>query len=288
MRSIVPSAVHRFQDSLDQLELEIRQAQTVLRRDLALMQADRLKREREEAAERQRQAAASSAQQGTEQQPESAAQPSSENKEPEPANNDVAADQANEEKTDGGNADRQVPPIETASAAAPDPLFDGTPATGMAQDTFDFDAMFGDSTGGGDNADTAGNGETSNFDLNYNANDNEPSLLRDLEAFAKGDTGGNNDQNNTNPTLDFNMADLPDLSNNPPGEAQPQPNTTKPEESTITAQDQPAQPTENNTNNDNAANEDMMMTDNLDDLFNVEYENPEQTAFDEAFFGFGE
>ena len=41
----VTAASERFHDSLDELETEIHQAQTVLRRDLALLRADRKKRE---------------------------------------------------------------------------------------------------------------------------------------------------------------------------------------------------------------------------------------------------
>lgn len=279
MKSILSTAFARFHDSLDQIEMELRRTQTVLRRDVALMQADRLKREREEAAERQRLAAKKSAVQQT----ESADALSTANDQPESTTKVPTTEQPQPEQADPSNAAKPPPAISTSSAPAPDPLFDGTPATDTAQDTFDFEAMFGDISGGGDHAavDDNGNGDTSNTDHHFNLNDSEPSLLRGLEDFAKssGDGGaaGGIDQTNTNLTLDFEMPDLHDTSSTQP---ENQPATTKPAEPTSTTQGQTAET--------NGSNVDMTMNDDLDDLFNMDYENPETTEFDNAFFGFGE
>jgi hypothetical protein len=286
MKTFMPTALGRFQDSLDQLETEIRLTHTVLRRDLALMQADRLRREREEAAERQRLAAASSAKKNAVQQIESVHVPPTADTKPDPSTEDTSTSQTNPEQTDTSNTAKPLPPISTSSAPATDPLFDGTPATDTAQDNdFDLEAMlFGDIGGGGDNAHTQdnGNAESSNTDLIFNLNDNEPSLLRGLEDFAKssGDSGagGSADQSNTNLTLDFEMPDLPDLSASQPDN--PPTTTAKVEDSSSTAQEQPTQ--------NHANNADIAMNDDLEDLFNMDYENPETTEFDNAFFGFGE
>jgi hypothetical protein len=91
------------------------------------------------------------------------------------------------------------------------------------------------------------------------------------------------------------MPDLPDMNTStepiPPTEppapvkvATP-PTTTQPVAETTTT----IPPTDDAANND-TVNDDLlgdMVTDNLDDLFNMdEYENPEQSSFDDAFFNF--
>lgn len=286
MKKAVPAALDRFQDSLDELESEVRQAQAVLRRDLALLQADRLKREQAEAAERQRLATESSAKKNV----------APKTEEPAPTTN--APEVKKEESAKEGEsplpdvqpskpkeAPEPPPPIETTAEPAHDPLFDPTPATGNAQDTeFDFDALFGDPLGdnseaaGADNTDSQGDvNMDGTADLNFNledSGDSGPSLLRGLEDFAKGGDDDTATQSRTNIDLDFAMPDLPDL---PSTE---QPSAAKPEDTSTTQQ-----PTDDGENADLLT---TMEADGLDDLFNMDYENPETTEFDDAFFGFGE
>jgi hypothetical protein len=294
----MPTAMDRFQNELDELDNDIFQAQVVLRRDLALLQADRQKREQAEAAERQRMLAAESSAKNkppakpdppnpivvTAPKPVVVAAPKVSPPLPTPqATNTtskptqpIAPSELEREK------EEQPKPIPTASVplpAAPPPV-DDTP-TATAQDSeFDFEAMFGDSLddikGDGD----ANNQEdmamdTSGPDLNFTIDDSGPSLLRGLEDFAKSsdDEVAAAGQSNTDPDLDFSMPDVPDVP------------TIQPVEPPSAAK--PVEPTTSQQFTDNT-NFDTMATDDLDDLFNMGYENPEATQFDDAFFGFDE
>jgi hypothetical protein len=283
MKRAVPAALERFQDSLDELQSELNQAQAVLRRDFAELQADRLKREQAEAAERLRIAAESSAKKN--------APPPKE--EPAPALSAAAVKQEEDSKEDDKELaqpaaepeamevkDEGPPQISTVADSKPehDPLFDPTPTTADNAE-FDFDAMFADTLGdtsGADNTDAQGDVNMDvSADLNFTVDDSGPSLLRGLEDFAKSDD--NAGQDTTNLDLDFAMPDLPDLSTTT---QPPPPTTSKPEEDTTTQ-----------TQTDNGDSGDLMNTmgtSDLDDLFNMDYENPENTEFDNAFFGFDE
>ncbi|KAF2005587.1 hypothetical protein P154DRAFT_518349 [Amniculicola lignicola CBS 123094] len=274
MKRTIPAAFERFHDSLDELEMEVRQAQAVLRRDLALLQADRIQREQAEAAERQRLAAASSAKKLAPVRPEPAAAP------PEPlaAQPKAAAEQlppTEESSTAEKKAAELPPPIATNDVPERDPLFDPTPTTGNPQDTeFDFEAMFGDSL---DDVGDASNNQdvdmdASGADLSFTMDDSGPSLLRGLEEFAKAGDEGTGD---TNMDIDFAMPDLPDL-----GTTQPPPQPTAPKVESPPAVQPPPPPAET------ADQFDTMATDSFDDLFNMDGE-PESTEFDDAFFGFG-
>jgi hypothetical protein len=285
MKRAVPAALDRFQDSLDQLEGELHQAQAVLRRDLALLQADRLKREQAEAAERQRLAAESSAKKNvTRKDVEPPPKPTESVPKPQDSTKETETAKVEEQPAALERADEPPPPISTAAAPPTerDPLFDGTPTTANAPDhEFDFDAMFEDighvATDANNNND--GNNDTNNQDdinmgdardLNFSIEDSGPSLLRGLEDFAKSSDDGAAGQASNSLDLDFAMPDLPDLPTNPP----PAQLDSKPAE----------QVQQDTSNNDTT----MMTTDDLDDLFNMDYENPETTEFDNAFFGFDE
>jgi hypothetical protein len=285
LERVAPVAHDRFSAALDQLESQVRQAQTVLRRDLALMQADRLKREREE-AERARLAAATIARRNgvatkEDVTPRAAATAS------EPA---ISTTQAKTSPQDAKpsvdhHAKESPQAISTSDAPPDDAGHADATATATAQDEFDFDAMFGESLGDGgedqEHSHDEGNANQDNSasDLNFNLDDQGPSLLRGLEDFAKsGDDDGVKTEQGGGMKMeewDTSMPDLPDLSINQES------NTANPvkNEGTSTAQ-QPAQ---------NSDNGDVVMgNDDLDDLFNMDYENPETTEFDNAFFGFDE
>ncbi|ORY09951.1 hypothetical protein BCR34DRAFT_602413 [Clohesyomyces aquaticus] len=302
MKRSVPLAMERFQGALDELENELHQAQTVLRRDLALLQADRIKREQAEAAERQRLAAESSAKKNVVEKEEVAIKDA-----PAAATDSEAATQdlvppstADPQPAALERAQSPPPPISTAAAPIGDPLFDGTPTTANPQDAeFDFDAIFGDSV-----MDTAGDASNEHGDIDMHdsgadlhfslddpgplddhvqADDSGPSLLRGLEDFAKvgddtatGQSGGNLD-------IDFSMPDLPDVTTDQPATHE----EPKPAETATVSADQ--QPTDTGDNTDMLNTMDTMPVDNLDDLFNLDgYDNPENTEFEDAFFGFGE
>ncbi|KAF2710111.1 hypothetical protein K504DRAFT_251448 [Pleomassaria siparia CBS 279.74] len=284
IKRTMPAAFERFHNSLDELENEVVQAQAVLRRDLALMQAERIKREQAEAAERQRLLAAeSSAKKKSPVRTEapkpvvvaptiSPPQPTPTSK---PAQLEAPPADAKREKEETS----QAPPIASVPAPPPLPVVEETPA---AQDEFDFDAMFGDSMD-----DIKADEDTSNNqadvdmdapgpDLNFTLDDSAPSLLRGLEDFAKSsdEEVSGTGQANTDLDLDFPMPDIPDVPTSQPPPAQPPaPKPTEPTTSQLT---------------DNADMLDTMATDDLDDLFNMDYENPEETQFDDAFFGFDE
>jgi hypothetical protein len=323
MQRAVPVATERFHDALDELENEVRLAQVVMRRDLALLKQDRKRREtaaKEKEAEKARLAAESRNVGAVEQQQAPTVEKVSTPAQPEiPA--EAEPEKENEpEKTQEREEVHVPPPIDTLieTTTERDPLFDGTPTTANPQENeFDFDAMFGDAMDtSGDNTNQDDLMDTSgNMDFNF---DEGPSLLRGLEDFAKDsdDDNTNSAQTASNMDIDLSMPDLPDLSTGieapPPNDpttttkvATPQPPTTQPAPiepsttttattTTISNNDTAGQdpPTNVDTTNQDTttANDDLMggmMTDNLDDLFNMdEYENPEQSSFDDAFFNF--
>ncbi|KAF2689250.1 hypothetical protein K458DRAFT_427458 [Lentithecium fluviatile CBS 122367] len=279
LKKSVVVANERFHDSLDVLEAEIRQAQTVLRRDLALLKADRKKREaaaKEKEAEKARLAAESSMKKIT---------PPTKEESPVPP----AATQSDKPATSTGEPPSLKREMEKMPPSAPEP---SAPAEDVQMENadidttnnpdtdFDFDALFGESvmdSAGDDENNQEINMDTSGPDLNFTLDESAPSLLRGLEDFAKAGDDDNGAQSNANGNLDmdFTMTDVPDMHNHQSSE---QTSTSKPVEDTN------VQPT---TTNDDL-NLDTMTTDNLDDLFDLDYENPEATQFDDAFFGFGE
>lgn len=303
----------RFQDSLDQLENEIRLAQVVLRRDMALMKQDRKKKQ--EAAAKQQQEA-EKARLAAANKPAEVAQPEAmeidKNPVPAPAPAKpelVTAENEPEKKlepeqstTKDKEETKNVPaPIDTTAALnreeERDPLFDGTPTTANPDNNdFDFDAMFGDAMEhtGGDNSQSDMMDTSGNMDFNF---DEGPSLLRGLEDFAK-DSDDTTVQNSNDLNLDMDMPDLPDLNAPPTPQTEP-PAPAKVEETTPKATTQPPQEPATTTTapaDDVAKTEDpvaedsmdMMDSTNFDDLFNMddEYPNPEASAFDDAFFDF--
>jgi hypothetical protein len=303
LRAAVPVATERFQDALDELENEVRLAQTVLRRDLALLKQDRKKREiaaKEKEAEKARQVVVSRTM-GTAVKPEDVrvekvSTPTEALPAAEPA-------QQNEPRKPSERPDEEIPPppIETSNPPPTerDPLFGGTPTTANPQENdFDFDAMFGDEMDtAGDNNDTHGDMMDTSGDMGFDFGDgggdgDGQSLLRGLEDFAKSSDEDNGAQNMD---MDITMGGLPDI--NPTIEAPaPAPAPIPPKPAEVPA----IQPPAASTNNDTATTKDVantvtandammadMPTDNLDDLFNMdEYENPENSSFDDAFFNF--
>jgi hypothetical protein len=314
LQRVVPHATERFHDALDELENEVRLAQTVLRRDMALLKQDRKKKEaaaKQHEAEKARLAAESKtapAPTPVEQAPikvEKTATPTP----PEPALSQ--ADEVSEpasakepeteevpEKEDDAKAP-PPPPIETNVEPARDPLFDGTPTTGNAQESeFDFDAMFGDAmdTTGDDThndmMDTSGD-----MDFTLDDGNDGPSLLRGLEDFAK-DSDDDKANQASNMDMDFTMPDLPGLDMNTEASTNTNENATaakpaEPEPAPKAEEPKPAAepPVEEKKEEPTTTTNDEMMgtmaTDDLEDLFNMdEYENPEQSQFDDAFFNF--
>ncbi|CAO2652005.1 Nn.00g002880.m01.CDS01 [Neocucurbitaria sp. VM-36] len=304
MQRTVPAATERFHDALDELENEVRLAQTVLRRDLALLKQDRKKREaaaKQHEAEKARLAAESrnappkkvdapikTEKVSTPAQPEAP-----------PAAEHPAPEQEPEKALKREEEPAPPPPIETALEPARDPLFDGTPTTANPQESeFDFEAIFGDAMDtSGDNNNNADDMMDTSGDMNFTLDEGGPTLLRGLEDFV------DNDPNqSTSMDIDFPMPDLPDLHTNTNANANTNTNTTSEQATTATAATKPTdQPTTESTTQattqptaDDAKNtttdEDMMATmaaDDLDDLFNMdEYENPENSSFDDAFFNF--
>jgi hypothetical protein len=312
LQRAVPVANERFHDALDELENEVRLAQVVMRRDLALLKQDRKKREtaaKEKEAERARLAAESRNTPVVQKMPEPVVEKVSTPAQPE-APAEKEPEKPNEPEILEREEETVPPPIDTAveTTTERDPLFDGTPTTANPQDNeFDFDAMFGDAmdtTGDGTNADDLMD-TSGTMDFNF---DEGPSLLRGLEDFAKDsdDDNANPAQNATNMDIDLSMPDLPDLNASieipAPAEpsvpikvATPQPLPVAPAApaeppATTTTNEIATKDTTATTNQDTTATDDLMggmMTDNLDDLFNMdEYENPEQSSFDDAFFNF--
>jgi hypothetical protein len=308
LQRAVPAANERFNDALDELENEVRLAQTVLRRDLALLKQDRKKREavaKQHEAERARAAAESRLSVPAKKEevvvkPEAITPAPAEAPAPAPvkqparAKSPEAAPKVEEEPT-------QAPTIENTTTAPPaDPLFDATPTNSTTQEhEFDFDFEFGDAMASGtnDNGDMMDTSGDMDFTL-----DEGPSLLRGLEDFAN--QKGGEDQNNgagSNMDLDFSMPDLPDMTSDakPTGE-QPKPTEqaqqasppahdakdTKPAQDSVDTK--PTAPADDNAGNIDEPME-TMTTNNLDDLFNLDdYDNPEggDSAFDDAFFNF--
>jgi hypothetical protein len=316
MQRAVPVAAERFHDALDELENEVRLAQIVLRRDLALLKQDRKRREvaaKEKEAENARLAAESKNLGTVEKQPEPVVEKVSTPAQQEPSPEKEPKAESEPEKQPEREEENIPPPIDTTAVpeAERDPLFDGTPTTANPQDNeFDFDAIFGDAmdtTGDTNNPDdmmdTSGN-------MDFNFDDESPSLLRGLEDFAKtGDDTPTNPQDSMTLDLDMTMPDLPDANTNTTAAADapapapaperppapkvttpPPPATQTPAEPITNTETVPTEAANTNTADDEAANDDLMggmMTDNLDDLFNMdEYENPEQSSFDDAFFNF--
>lgn len=280
LKRTVNAASERFHDSLDELENEIRQAQAVLRRDLARLQAERRQREaaarekeaaKEKAAEQEkaRLAAESSAKQSLpapkhEASPEETAAikperlPSSQPAEPSPEPSALHRDVDDTQAPDAAAAPKLEAGQDTTMENA---------GMGDMEDTdlVDFDALFGDS--GMDVTDDAP------ADINLDP----PDLSFSLEDFAKSgedDAAANTGQAPTSTAmdLDFTMPDLSDMTSTAPPPAE-QPSTN----------DSAAQPPAAVADDDDL-NLDTMTTDNLDDLFNFE----EPSQFDDAILGWGE
>jgi hypothetical protein len=309
----VPIATERWHDALDELENEVRLAQTVLRRDLALLKQDRKKREvaaKEKEAETARLAEESRNMPVMEMMPEAVMEKVSTPAQPE-APIEIEPEQESKPEEPLQREEENVPPpIDTPAAQETerDPLFDGTPTTANPQENeFDFDAMFGDAMDTADDNNTAGDMMDTSGDIEFNFDDDQgPSMLRGLEDFAKDSDEDNTAQNSGDIDIDITMPDLPDLGTTtessapveepvpakvptPPAAPEAALKTTTNNETT-TNNDAPNNETANDTANNDTANEDLlggMVTDNLDDLFNMdEYANPEQSSFDDAFFNF--
>jgi hypothetical protein len=310
MQRAVPVATERFHDALDELENEVRLAQTVLRRDLALLKENRKKRDaaaKQHEAERARQAAEAKNAPALKPDPpvkiEKVATPHSPAPStPEP---EQAAPQTEAEEGQKREEESAPPPIKTDNEDEPprDPLFDGTPTTANPHESeFDFEAMFGDSamdTGDDDNNQDTVMDISGDMDFNLEDSNDGPSLLRGLEDFAKSGDDSNTPQD-TNMDPDLPMPDLPDL--HTAAETQPEPapepepkKESPPEAETPKAAAPPANDATNSTATETKVEEpttenDMMTTmavDDLEDLFNMdEYENPENSSFDDAFFNF--
>jgi len=322
LQRVVPHATERFHDALDELENEVRLAQTVIRRDMALLKQDRKKKEaaaRQQEVEKARLAAESRAVPAVTEaalvKVEKAASPappepvvmqeapeSAKAKEPEhePEPESEAAPKREVEDTKA-----PPPPIETDIEPPKDPLFDATPTTGNHQESeFDFDAMFGDHMDESNDHNPHNDMMDTTDDIHFNLDDanDEPSLLRGLEDFAK-DSAEDSTNQTSNMDIDFTMPDLPglDMTTNsktnantaakPAPEQEPAPEPApKVEEPKPAAQPPPEEKTKKKEEEEASANDDLMgtmATDDLEDLFNMdEYENPEQSSFDDAFFNF--
>jgi outer membrane biosynthesis protein TonB len=311
LQQAIPKATERFHDALDELENEVRLAQMVLRRDMALLKQDRKKREaaaKEQEVEKARLAAESrnpvariveepmkmeKVATPTPPEPPKSPEAPPKAKEPEPATEAVS-------KPEGEDA-KVPPPIETNVEPLRDPLFDGTPTTANPQESeFDFDAMFGDAMDtSGDNNQNDMMDTPGDMDFTLDEGNDGPSLLRGLEDFAK-DSDDDNANNTSNMDVDFAMPDLPDLdldtntSKDAKPVVEPEPIPTPapaPVPASKAEEPKPApQPPAEEKKQEAPADEDMMATmavDDLEDLFNMdEYENPEQSQFDDAFFNF--
>ena len=311
----IPIATERFHDALDQLENEVALAQAVLRRDLALLKQDRKKREaaaKQHEVERQRLAAEPTstalptaevpAVKGEPTTPElpvkvPAPPPADTPEKPEKREDDPSPPPPVTESAPAANLpanDTPVAATATAAAAAsqPEPVSEPEPEPEPEPETqpdFDFDFEFGDAMDTSGNNDDQGDVMDTSGDLDFSLDEGPSSLLPGLEDFAKsgdgdGDNAGSNDMD-----IDFSMADLPDA----PADAKPsveQPATTKPAEPPAAQPVPPQGAQEAKPEDTNADNGDLMGTmaaDDLEDLFNMdEYENPETTSFDDAFFNF--
>jgi hypothetical protein len=309
LQRAVPAANERFNDALDELENEVRLAQTVLRRDLALLKQDRKKREaaaKQHEAERARAANESrlsvpAKKEDVVVKPE-ATTPAAPAEGPPPAPVEQLAKVESPEAVPEVEEEPAQPPAteNTTTAPSADPLFDATPTNSNTQEhEFDFDFEFGDAMASGTNND--GDMMDTSGDMDFTL-DEGPSLLRGLEDFAN--QKGSEDDNNgasTNMDLDFSMPDIPDVNSDskPPVEqpkpaepAQQGPPPADDAKDSKPAQD-PADTKPTAVTNDTTHNIDepmeTMTTNNLDDLFNLDdYDNPEggDSAFDDAFFNF--
>ena len=309
MQRAVPAATERFHDALDELENEVRLAQTVLRRDLALLKQARNKKEavaKQHEAEKARLAAAARAVPVARDEPSPQAVKVATPVQPEPPapGTKPASAQQPDEAPKPKDEPAPPPPILTTAEPERDPLFDGTPTTANAHESeFDFDAIFGDAmdTSGADPAHSTAQSDIMDtsgdlpFSLDDGADGNEgPSLLRGLEDFAKsGGDDGDANAARTSTDMDFPMPDLSDLNANPSAPAepvsQPPPATAaKPAETQEQRAAQPAVDGAADVAVDTTADSDMMATlgaDDLEDLFNMDdYQTQENSSFDDAFW----
>jgi hypothetical protein len=275
LQRAVPVANERFHDALDELENEVRLAQVVMRRDLALLKQDRKKREiaaKEKEAEKARLAAESRNTPIVQKIQEPVVEKVSTPPQPEAPAEKELEKVSSPEKVLEREEENVPPPIDTKieTTAERDPLFDGTPTTANPQENeFDFDAMFGDAM------DTSGDGtnQDDNMDIDLSMPD-LPDLNASIEIAAPSE-----------PSVPIKVATSPPP---PPPVAQAAP--VEPPATSTTNNETEKKDTAAITNTDTTATDDLMggmMTDNLDDLFNMdEYENPEQSSFDDAFFNF--
>ena len=158
--------------------------------------------------------------------------------------------------------------------------------------------MFGDAMDTtGDNTHNDMMDTSGDMDFTLDDGNDGPSLLRGLEDFAK-DNDDDNPNQTSNMDIDFTMPDLPGLDMNTeantntndnataakPAEPEPAP---KVEESKPAAEPPAEEKKEESITTTNDEMMGTMATDDLEDLFNMdEYENPEQSQFDDAFFNF--
>ena len=285
LKRAVAAGSERFHDSLDELENEIRMAQAVLRRDLAQLRAERKQKEaqaKEKEAEKARQTAVVPKLEDAAPPPAPAKSPT-----PPPVKSEPLPSAATSTAPVKAEPEAPQPPEPKPPTPSADVDMENADALNTTQESeFDFDAMFGDGA-----MDTSGDGANGTGDLDLDVTDDldfvldeapdQPDLLRGLEDFAKASTDDTAGQVNASSTLDldFAMADMSDLHTNPPAE---QPTATKAEDTTTQQPAAVAAATEE-------LNLDTMVTDNLDELFDLDdYENPEATQFDDAFFGFGD
>ena len=236
LQRVVPHATERFHDALDELENEVRLAQAVLRRDMALLKQDRKKKEaaaKQHEVEKARLAAESrnapaarvedapvkEEKAATPAPPEPPAvqdapeSPKAKELEPEPV---TETETAKKEGEDAKAPPPPPPPIETNVEPPKDPLFDGTPTTANPQESdFDFDAMFGDAmdTSGDNNPHNDMMDTSGDMDFNLDDGNDGQSLLRGFEDFAK-DSEDDNANQTSNMDIDFSMPDLPGLDMN--------------------------------------------------------------------------
>jgi outer membrane biosynthesis protein TonB len=317
LEQTVPLATERFHDALDELENEVRLAQTVLRRDMAELKQHRKKREaaaKQHEAEKARLAAESkNAPAPVEEAPPKVEKVTTPAAPEAPVVPEEPAKAKEPEepllKREAEDVKAPLPaPIETNIEPPKDPLFDATPTTANPQESdFDFDAMFGDAmdTSGDNNHDDMMDA-TGDIDFNLDDGNDGPSLLRGLEDFAK-DSHDDNTNHTSNMDMDmdmdFTMPDLPDLNADATTDAKPAPEpepapvpaptsapAPAPAPKVEEAKPAPPQPAAEEKKEESPTEDDMMASmgaNDLDDLFNMDdYANPEQSSFDDAFFNF--
>lgn len=236
LQRVVPHATECFHDALDELENEVRLAQTVLRRDMALLKQDRKKKEaaaKQHEVDKARLAAEARnpppALDNAPVKPEKPATPTPPQPEPSTVHDasepttamDIETDASKQEGASDNKANQNgrapSPPKTSADANTEppkDPLFDGTPpANNPNESDFDFDAMFGDAMDTSDQHNPDMMDTSADMDFNLDSANDGSSLLRGLEDFAK-----NGDDDNANQTsnmdMDFTMPDLPSLDTN--------------------------------------------------------------------------